>query len=84
MEKSRLKPYIAEQLLKKENEKRTFKIAMHFDIALASLKAAITRQAEYLTTPAYEVQIKKALGIPSNVKISEIYTPNEDFLSKHN
>jgi hypothetical protein len=84
MEKSRLKPYIAEQLLKKENEKRTFKIAMHFDIALASLKAAITRQAEYLTQPAYEAQIQKALGLSCTTKISEVYTLNEDYLSKHN
>jgi len=84
MEKSRLKPHIAELLLKKENEKKTFKIAMHFDIALASLKAAIVRQAEYLTQPAFEVQIQKALGLSSTTKISEIYTPNEDYLSKHN
>jgi hypothetical protein len=78
--KSRLKPHIAELLLKKENEKKTFKIAMHFDIALASLKAAIVRQAEYLTQPAYEAQIQKALGLSCTTKISEVYTPDESYL----
>lgn len=76
MEKSRLKPSVAQLLLRKENEKRIFKIAIHFDVTLAALKQAIKRQSQYLTTPAWEVQIQKALGFPSNAKISEIYETN--------
>lgn len=74
MEKSRLKPSVAQLLLKKENEKRIFKIAIHFDVTLAALKQAIKRESQYLTTPAYEAQIQKALGFPSNAKISEVYS----------
>ena len=74
MEKSRLKPSVAQLLLKKENEKRIFKIAIHFDVTLAALKQAIKRESQYLTTPAYEAQIQKALGFASNAKISEVYS----------
>ena len=74
MEKSRLKPSVAALLLKKENEKKLFKIALHFDVRLASLRQAIKRNSKYLTEPAYEAQIQKALGFPSNAKISEVYS----------
>jgi hypothetical protein len=84
MEKSRLKPSIVAMLLEKKNEQKVIKISVHFDIGLASLKQAIRRNSEYLTQPAYEVQIQKALGLPSNAKISEIYTIDQQFLSNHN
>jgi hypothetical protein len=84
MEKSRLKPSIAAMLLEKKSEQRVIKIAVHFGVGLASLKQAIRRNSEYLTQPAYEVQIQKALGLPSNAKISEIYTIDEQFLAQHN
>jgi hypothetical protein len=79
MEKSRLKPSIAALLLEKKSEPRVIKIAVHFGVGLASLKQAIRRNSEYLTQPAYECQIQKALGLPSNAKISEIYTIDESF-----
>ena len=84
MEKSRLKPHFAAQLLEKKNETKLLKIAIHFNVTIASFKQAIRRQSEYLTQPAYRVQIQKALGLRSNVEISEIYDTDETFLSKHN
>lgn len=84
MEKSRLKPSIAAMLLDKKSEQRVIKIAVHFGVGLASFKQAVKRQSEFLTTPAYEVQIQKALGLPSNAKISEIYKIDDEYLSKHN
>jgi len=78
MEKSRLKPHFAAQLLEKKNETKLLKIAIHFKVTLASFKQAIRRQSEYLTTPAYEVKIQKALGVRSNVKISEIYNTEDN------
>ena len=84
MTKSRLKPMFAAELLKKENEDKLLRIAIHFDVAIASIRQAIRRQSEYLTQPAYAVQIQKALGLKPNVSISEIYSIDETFLSKHN
>lgn len=84
MQNSRLKPIIAAILQSKDSQKQLLKLAIHFDITIGALKALISRESSKLTTTAYEVQIRKVLGLKPNSEISESYQPDESHLSKHN
>ena len=82
MKKSRLKQEVKVQMVLLKNESKFVSLAQEMGISFNSLKQAIRRDSEYLTTPAYTDCIKAKFGFKG--EITETYTIDESFLSKQN
>lgn len=81
MKKSRLKQEVKSEMLLLKNEPKMVTLSQAIGISLNSLKQAIRRDSEYLTTPAYTDCIKSKFGFKG--EITETYTIDESFLSNH-